>query len=317
VDTIPAVLTDIAVGDLDGNGSQEVAAPSIGLPPDNFFVFVDTTLGNIPLGSRHVYAFPTSNLTAASSIIMGDFDGDMDRDLIATGISDDFCVFLRNQGNLHFTSDTINTTSARGLAALDYENDGDLDFATINSTLDSLGVTVFLNNGTGHFTEKRNCYFPFASGTPNGIVAADFDLDGKTDIAVVSRSLGGRDSLFVLYNLGGFNGTTRVKEPAGHEIPQQVTLFQNYPNPFNPSTRIQYSLQSQSHVTIKIYNVLGQEITILVDERQLEGTHVVEWNGKSSAGMQVSSGVYFYRVEARQPDGQFLFASVKKMVLMK
>jgi hypothetical protein len=213
--------------------------------------------------------------------------------------------------------DTIPTTATRGVAALDYENDGDLDFVTINRTLDSLGVTIFLNDGTGHFTEKRNCYYPFASGWPNGIVAADFDLDGKKDIAIVSRTFGGYDSLFVLYNLGGFNGTTRVEEPRSNEAPQGFTLFQNYPNPFNPSTRIEYSLPSQSHVTVKIYNILGQEVVTLVDEEQMNGNHLAEWNGTSSAGLSVSSGVYFYRVEARQPGGQFLFANVKKMLLLR
>jgi hypothetical protein len=262
----------------------------------------------------------TGYYTNSSSIVVGDFDGDSDNDFITTGWDDNYCVLVRNQGsqgNLAFSVDTISTSSTRGLAKLDYDNDGDLDFVTVNNTLDSVGITVFLNDGTGHFTEKRNCFFPFASGHPNGIVAADFDADGKTDVAVVSRSVGGGDSLFVLYNLGGFNGTTRVEEPHSNEAPQEFTLFQNYPNPFNPTTRIQYSLPPQSHVTIKIYNLLGQEIATLVDEQQLNGNHQVEWNGKSTSGFSVSTGVYFYRIEARQSDGQFLFANVKKMLLMK
>ena len=125
------------------------------------------------------------------------------------------------------------------------------------------------------------------------------------------------DSLFVLYNFGGFNGTTKVEDPRSNEIPQAFTLFQNYPNPFNPSTRIEYSLPSQSFVAIKIYNILGQEIATLVDEEQTSGNHSIEWNGKSTGGFPVSSGVYFYRIEAHQPGGQFEFANVKKMVLLK
>jgi flagellar hook assembly protein FlgD len=70
-------------------------------------------------------------------------------------------------------------------------------------------------------------------------------------------------------------------------------------------------------VTVTIYNILGQEVVTLVDEEQTNGHHLAEWNGTSSAGLSVSSGVYFYRVEARQPGGQFMFASVKKMLLLK
>lgn len=265
----------------------------------------------------HEYNVTVAPYINSSAIVGGDFDGDGDNDFITTGFSDTYCVIIRNQGGFSFTSDTIATTAARGIVALDYENDGDLDFVTVNRTLDSLGITVFLNDGSGHFTEKPNCHFPFATGTPNGVVAADFDLDGKTDLAVVSRSFGGADSLYVLYNIGGFNGTTGVTTHPPDEIPPGFDLMQNYPNPFNPATRIQYSLPSQSHVTITIFNILGQEITRLVDKQEEEGNHTVEWKGTSSTDVAVSSGVYFYRVEARRPDGQFLFAQVKKMLLVR
>jgi flagellar hook assembly protein FlgD len=100
-------------------------------------------------------------------------------------------------------------------------------------------------------------------------------------------------------------------------VPTEISLSQNFPNPFNPSTRIEYKLSVQSHVTVKIYNILGQEVASLVDEVQMVGNHVTQWNGGSSHGLPVSSGVYFYRLEARETTGQFLFAGVKKMILMK
>ena len=260
--------------------------------------------------------FPVAPYTNSASIVAGDFDGDNDNDFITTGFSDDYCVFLRNQGNLVFAADTIRASSSRGLVAFDYENDGDLDFVTVNRTLDSLGITIFLNDGTGRFTEKRNCFFPFASGWPDGVVASDFDLDGKKDIAVVSRSFGGYDSLFVLYNLGGLNGTTSVQHTPATETPLAFTLFQNYPNPFNPTTRIEYKLTASSHVTLRIYNILGQEVASLVDEEQSSGSHLLEWNGRSSTGLSVSSGVYFYRLETKSRDNQRSTA-IRKMLLMK
>jgi hypothetical protein len=110
-------------------------------------------------------------------------------------------------------------------------------------------------------------------------------------------------------------GITGVE--GGNKSPERFHISQNYPNPFNPSTRVEYSLPLQSHVTVKIYNILGQEVATLVDEEQMNGYHLAEWNGTSSSGLSVSSGVYFYRVEARQLGGQFMFASVKKMLLLK
>jgi probable HAF family extracellular repeat protein len=113
------------------------------------------------------------------------------------------------------------------------------------------------------------------------------------------------------------NQTTGVDGRAPSDVPKEYNLAQNYPNPFNPSTRIEYALPTQSHVTIKIYSLLGQEVASLVDDEQPRGRHATEWNGTSTNGLAMSSGVYFYRIEARPLGGQSSFTSVKKMVLMK
>ena len=328
-DTIPAVTTALALVNLDTDSPYQIA--TLGFDgSEKFFVFhaleslfASPCEANGRLGFAGwdtTYQFGTSSyLGFGSNIAWGDFDGDGKRDFITTGASEDNCIFIKNQGQLAFTVDTISTNATRGLVALDYDNDGHLDFVTVNRTLDSAGITVFLNDGTGRFTEKKNCYLPFASGTPAGVIAEDFDLDGKTDIAIVSRSIGGNgnDSLFVLYNLGGFNTTTGVHEPPASGRPQELTLLQNYPNPFNPSTTITYQIPSASHVVLKIYNILGQQVASLVDEDQAAGSHALTWNGRSSGGTSVSSGVYFYRIEATSANGQGSFVSVKKMMLLK
>ena len=122
-------------------------------------------------------------------------------------------------------------------------------------------------------------------------------------------------------NDGAISGAVWIPGITGVEgenkSPETFHISQNYPNPFNPSTRVQYSLPSQSHVMITIYNILGQEIARLVDEVQTGGTHLVEWEGRSTSGVPVSSGVYFYRLEARGDNERFLFANVKKMILLK
>lgn len=89
-------------------------------------------------------------------------------------------------------------------------------------------------------------------------------------------------------------------------IPDKYALTQNYPNPFNPSTIISYSLPFNSFVRLKVYNIFGQEIASLVNERQNSGTYEVTFDGS-----EFSSGVYFYRLDANG------FNETKKMLLVK
>jgi hypothetical protein len=94
-------------------------------------------------------------------------------------------------------------------------------------------------------------------------------------------------------------------------IPEAYALRQNYPNPFNPVTTITYDLADAGFVSLKIYNMLGQEVINLVSADRKAGVHTVQWNGTGHTGHPVSSGVYFYILNTDQ------FKSVKKMVFMK
>jgi DNA/RNA endonuclease YhcR with UshA esterase domain len=110
---------------------------------------------------------------------------------------------------------------------------------------------------------------------------------------------------------------TRVDE-AFSGIPTSFVLENNYPNPFNPTTTILYGIVAQSHVTVKVYSVLGQEIATLVNDVQSPSYYRVMWNGTNASGNMVSSGVYFYRITAAPVDGKSApFSQVKKMLLMK
>jgi murein tripeptide amidase MpaA len=92
-------------------------------------------------------------------------------------------------------------------------------------------------------------------------------------------------------------------------------LFGNFPNPFNPSTEIRYELAGNSHVTLKVYNILGQEVITLTDQFHDAGAYRVRWDGKNSHGKIVSGGIYIYRLEAISGIKKFTYS--RKMVLMK
>ncbi|TAK55928.1 MAG: T9SS type A sorting domain-containing protein [Bacteroidetes bacterium] len=98
-------------------------------------------------------------------------------------------------------------------------------------------------------------------------------------------------------------------------VPQEFLLRQNYPNPFNPTTSIKYELPKAATVSLKIYDMLGQEVTTLVAEHQDVGYYRVSWDGKNSAGHAVSSGIYTYRLTAN--DGVASSVLTQKMIMMK
>ncbi|MCW5897551.1 MAG: choice-of-anchor J domain-containing protein, partial [Bacteroidetes bacterium] len=116
------------------------------------------------------------------------------------------------------------------------------------------------------------------------------------------------------YRPGTWTGVEEQPQPG---IPETYALMQNYPNPFNPTTTIQYALPTASTVSLKIYNILGQEVATLVDQVQTAGYHTAVWNGRNQYGSQVATGVYFYRIEAKASDGSAPFTNLKKMLLVK
>lgn len=115
------------------------------------------------------------------------------------------------------------------------------------------------------------------------------------------------DGSFSYYsNTGKFSTGGTLTSVEDDVLPAEFELSQNYPNPFNPSTAITYSLPEGTNVRLSVYNILGSEVAVLVDGFKPAGTHNVNFNAS-----ELSSGVYFYRIDAGQN------SSVKKMILMK
>lgn len=94
-------------------------------------------------------------------------------------------------------------------------------------------------------------------------------------------------------------------------IPESSILHQNYPNPFNPTTSISFQLPQPSNVKLTIYNIVGQEISVLLDDTKSSGSYKIIWNGRDKFGKSVPSGLYFYKIDAGG------FVKTKKMALIK
>ncbi|MDZ7369127.1 MAG: S8 family serine peptidase [candidate division KSB1 bacterium] len=109
----------------------------------------------------------------------------------------------------------------------------------------------------------------------------------------------------------GSQSLSRSGNREQENAPRRSVLFENYPDPFNPATTIKYQIAEASHVTLKIYNVIGQEIRTLVDNVKEAGSHETRWDGKDYVGHTVPSGIYLYRMQAGE------FTEVKKMVMVR
>jgi hypothetical protein len=131
------------------------------------------------------------------------------------------------------------------------------------------------------------------------------DSDGTRND--MGRYGGFRDSL--IYHLTGL-----FEFSNGNNYPENYTLSQNYPNPFNPSTTIEFSIPKTEKVTLKIYNLLGQEVATLISEKLTPRNYKYTWDASGFA-----SGIYYYKIEAGSPStgsGQG-FVQIRKLILMK
>ena len=111
-------------------------------------------------------------------------------------------------------------------------------------------------------------------------------------------------------SLGANAGQTLQKPDA--ERPIAYMLYQNYPNPFNPSTNIRYALTEDANVSLIVYDILGREVTTLVNNVEAAGYHTIVWNATRSA-----SGVYFLRIRVTSGYGVTKYTKVTKLMVLK
>jgi len=146
-----------------------------------------------------------------------------------------------------------------------------------------------------------------------GIPLNSASLQANVNVQGMASKSGTFASLGHIYDFTKL-GPQNLSRPANSNngfASKTTVLFENYPDPFNPETAIKYQIPEASRVTLKIYNVVGQEVRTLVDRFQNAGTYEIRWDGKDGSGRIVPSGVYLYRMQAGE------FFEIKKMTLLR
>lgn len=187
---------------------------------------------------------------------------------------------------------------------------GYFKFAPVSG--DSFAVLVFMFKagsgiGSGIFGTRAT-----VSSYTQFTVPISYFLAGTPDTAWIEiyivpptgQSLPHIGSAFTIDDIA-YGPVTSVSDGRS-EVPASFNLAQNYPNPFNPATRIDYSIAKRGHVSLKIYDVLGNEVATLVDRELERGSYSAVWNATNSP-----SGVYFYRLTSGS------FSTTKKLLLMR
>ena len=141
----------------------------------------------------------------------------------------------------------------------------------------------------------------------------DVNGDGIDDALITAGEYGtgaGSEGRIIIQS--GWDEPTAVDEN-GFEVPvvSKLELNQNYPNPFNSGTTIEFTLPRSSYTELKIYNLLGEEVTTLIEGELLSGEHRISWDGKDGNGNPTAAGIYFYRVQSGQ------YSETKKLIFLK
>ncbi len=214
---------------------------------------------------------------------------------------------------LHLTYDDSNLTVSDVIASSRTDSLSVFEWATGNPA-GQLKLLIFdiggrqISPGTGSLGEILIAPAPGADPGKYALTLSEVILGDSSGRSIPTTA---KDGTLYVKNCDG------IKSEMYSPFPGTFALSQNHPNPFNSTTLIRYSIPDRNRevrphrTTLKIYNILGQEVRTLVDEKQPAGYYQILWDGRDQTGEEVASGIYFYRLKAGK------FNKVSKMVVLR
>jgi len=192
----------------------------------------------------------------------------------------------------------------------------DISLGNFSSLLENVNLSYINNFYPGHHWpgDQSEASCPIhASWWKYGWQFANGHVQYESTHEICQRGMNLGDALesFFTYWRDWAAANTDVENYEEFFGPEEFSLSQNYPNPFNATCELAYTLPTGCHVTLSIYNIIGQRMRVLVDKYQSAGRKFMRWDGKDDKGEDVASGIYFYRLQAGD------FVQAKKMLLLR
>ncbi len=273
---------------VDGSGSAYVT----GMTSSTDFPTLNSYQGTYQGGED---AFVTKLSSSGNSLIYSTYLG-------GSVYDNGYSIAIDGSGSAYVTGETASTDFPTLNEYQTYQGGGDVFVTKLSSSGNILIYSTYIGGSA-----NERAFSIAVDGSESAYVTGHIQSTDFPTLNEYQTDQGGDDAFvakFEAFSVG-------VEEYDLDNLPSNFNIYQNYPNPFNPSTTIEFNLPTKSNVSINIYNLLGQEVQQLVNQEYSAGNYKVTWDGKTSTGVQTSSGIYLYRIETDD------FVETKKMLLLK